>query len=155
MLPSESDDDESENDSSSSDSENNEMEPEGSPVNPESHPHPMADIEQPENPESPSRPPSEFSEQQEDLMDLDDPLASDPEYNSTGYPGYFNVLAPDEDDDEDLSGWRGFDELQDADTPDPSREEMIAQLEQMLGPDDDAELWSMHASAEGPFKLVN
>ncbi|KAJ7035765.1 hypothetical protein C8F04DRAFT_1258650 [Mycena alexandri] len=50
-----------------------------------------------------------------------------------------------QDDDEELSGWRRFDELQDTDSPDPSRKEMtlIAQLEQMLGPDEDPKLWSM------------
>lgn len=117
----------------------------------DSHSHSIEPAESPRYREALSRVPSECSEQHEDPMDLDDPLASDPEYNSTGYPGYFNILTPEEEDDEDLGGWRGFDEFQDADTPDPSSEEMIAQLEQMFGPDDDAQLWSMRAATQSSF----
>jgi hypothetical protein len=70
-------------------------------------------------------------------MDRDDTYASDPEYHAAGYPGYFNTLAPEEEEEFEIDGWSGFDEVLDADKP-ISKEEMIRQLEEMIAPGKDS-----------------
>jgi len=70
---------------------------------------------------------------------------SDLEYHAAGYPGYFNSLAPEEEEEFELDGWSGFDEVLDTDNP-ITREEMIRQLEEMVAPGQEAELWAIRAS---------
>jgi hypothetical protein len=67
------------------------------------------------------------------------------EYSASGIPGYFNCLTPEEDEEFEIKAWSGFDEVQDADRP-LSREDMIIQLEEMIGPEQEADLWAMRAS---------
>jgi hypothetical protein len=76
-------------------------------------------------------------------MDID--AEEDTEHSASGIPGYFNCLTPEEDEEFEIKAWSGFDEVQDADRP-LSREEMIVQLEEMIGPDQEADLWAMRAS---------
>ncbi|KAJ6561806.1 hypothetical protein B0H19DRAFT_1259451 [Mycena capillaripes] len=64
----------------------------------------------------------------------------DSDSESSECPEYFNSLNPEEDENLELDGWGGFDEILDADEP-ILREQIIAQLDKMLGPDQ--ELWSM------------
>ncbi|KAJ7268900.1 hypothetical protein C8J57DRAFT_1509119 [Mycena rebaudengoi] len=72
--------------------------------------------------------------------DSEEPPPSEPEV-----PLYYNVLVTEEDESESSEGRAGFDEVLDADAP-FSLEEKISQLEQIIGPEDEAELWAMRAS---------
>ncbi|KAF7360422.1 hypothetical protein MVEN_00772300 [Mycena venus] len=78
-----------------------------------------------------------------DATSSDNASDSDLEYHPAGYPGYFNSLAPAEEEEFEFDGWGGYDEVLDTDKPGPSRENMIRQLEEMIGPEQEAELWRM------------
>jgi hypothetical protein len=77
-------------------------------------------------------------------MDVDDD-SEEPPPPEPEIPLYYNVLTTEEDEFESNDGWAGFDEVLDADTP-LALEEKISQLEQIIGPEDEAELWAMRAS---------
>jgi len=48
--------------------------------------------------------------------------------------------------DSELNDWRSFDEQEDQEVP-ISREDMIKELDEMLGPDEEAVLWDCSASS--------
>ncbi|KAJ7333281.1 hypothetical protein DFH08DRAFT_1020774 [Mycena albidolilacea] len=87
-----------------------------------------------------------------DAMDIDDTSDSDSDSASdsgtAGNPGHFNFLAPAEDEEFEIDGWSGFDEVLDADDPVGSREEMLTQLEEIVAPGRDAELWAVPLNIE-------
>ncbi|KAJ7271371.1 hypothetical protein B0H12DRAFT_731303 [Mycena haematopus] len=65
---------------------------------------------------------------------------SESESDHGGYP--FNSLVPEQDADFEMDAWSGFDEVLDADQP-MSKAEMIRQLEEMIAPGQEAELWAI------------
>ncbi|KAJ7248762.1 hypothetical protein C8J57DRAFT_1522234 [Mycena rebaudengoi] len=96
-------------------------------------------------------PESEFSSD-DNHMEADDPNEplSHPTDNDIP-PAYYNILNPEmptpehEDDDEfqnESEGWSGFDEVLNADAP-LSLTEQVNELEEMIGPEDEKELWAM------------
>ncbi|KAJ7206954.1 hypothetical protein C8J57DRAFT_1484742 [Mycena rebaudengoi] len=88
----------------------------------------------------------------DDHMEVDDP--NEPRSHPTDNdlpPAYYNILSPEmptpehEDDDEfenESEGWSRFDEVLDADAP-LSLTEEVTKLEEMIGPEGEAELLAM------------
>lgn len=76
---------------------------------------------------------SESDSEESTAMDVDEEEEHD-------FGGYFDPLEPE--DAAGLDDWNGFDEEQDADEP-LSRAEMIQQLEEMIMPEDEANLWDI------------
>ncbi|KAF7374016.1 hypothetical protein MSAN_00282000 [Mycena sanguinolenta] len=87
---------------------------------------------------SPIKPPME--------VDIEDGGASDSDSESQSHSGgdAFNSLAPEPDEDFEVDVWRQFDEELDIDQP-LSREDMVRELEEMLAPDQEAELWAIRS----------
>ncbi|KAJ7349246.1 hypothetical protein DFH08DRAFT_139479 [Mycena albidolilacea] len=131
--------------SSSSDSED-ELDPELPSAAPPQHPSQSPDFV-PDTPNSHQSTPDNDPMDINNAMDIDNASDSDSDSASdsgtAGNPGHFNFLAPAEDEEFEIDGWSGFDEVLDADGPVGSREEMLTQLEEMVAPGRDAELWAV------------
>ena len=91
------------------------------------------------------------SEPADDIeMDIDNLSDASGDYDD----GYFNLLDLEGGEAVEIEAWSGFDEVQDRDEP-ISREEMISRLEEMIGPEDDIELWGTRKSGPPNLALVD